>query len=124
MVSCPYVPFRGESREPPDGDDVSGSFTITAIRTGRESATSGTTAGTIGQALNGTYGALTVAADGSYSYAATRSGADGLAAGATACSFGKAFLFSLGAGGQKGVERLLENGYFWSNCSTAKWRYH
>jgi len=32
-----------------------------------------------------------------------------LAAGATACSFGKAFLFSLGAGGQKGVEKLLEN---------------
>jgi L-lactate dehydrogenase (cytochrome) len=32
-----------------------------------------------------------------------------LAAGATACSFGKAFLFSLGAGGQTGVERLLYN---------------
>ena len=32
-----------------------------------------------------------------------------LAAGATACSFGKAFLFSLGAGGQEGVERLLYN---------------
>ncbi len=32
-----------------------------------------------------------------------------LAAGATACSFGKAFLFSLGAGGQTGVERLLDN---------------
>ena len=32
-----------------------------------------------------------------------------LAAGATACSFGKAFLFSLGAGGQLGVERLLQN---------------
>ena len=32
-----------------------------------------------------------------------------LAAGATACSFGKAFLFSLGAGGQEGVERLLQN---------------
>jgi len=32
-----------------------------------------------------------------------------LAAGATACSFGKAFLFSLGAGGQHGVERLLQN---------------
>ena len=32
-----------------------------------------------------------------------------LAAGATACSFGKAFLFSLGAGGQAGVERLLHN---------------
>ena len=28
----------------PDADDASGSFTITAIRTGRESATSGTTA--------------------------------------------------------------------------------
>ena len=34
---------------------------------------------------------------------------EALAAGATACSFGKAFLFSLGAGGQQGVERLLEN---------------
>tara|TARA_Y100000768_G_scaffold93560_1_gene67656 strand:+ start:86 stop:1243 length:1158 start_codon:yes stop_codon:yes gene_type:complete len=32
-----------------------------------------------------------------------------LAAGATACSFGKAFLFSLSAGGQEGVERLLHN---------------
>ncbi len=71
----------------PDGDDASGSFTITAIRTGRESATSGTTAGTIGQALNGTYGVLTVAADGSYSYAATRSGADALAATATAIDY-------------------------------------
>ena len=32
-----------------------------------------------------------------------------LAVGATACSFGKAFLFSLGAGGQQGIERLLQN---------------
>ncbi len=32
-----------------------------------------------------------------------------LAAGAKACSFGKAFLFSLGAGGQQGVEKLLKN---------------
>ncbi len=32
-----------------------------------------------------------------------------LAAGAKACSFGKMFLFSLGAGGQKGVERVLQN---------------
>jgi isopentenyl diphosphate isomerase/L-lactate dehydrogenase-like FMN-dependent dehydrogenase len=31
-----------------------------------------------------------------------------LAAGATACSFGKMFLFALGAGGQPGVERLLQ----------------
>ena len=32
-----------------------------------------------------------------------------LAAGAKACSFGKMFLFSLGAGGQQGVERVLKN---------------
>jgi len=32
-----------------------------------------------------------------------------LAAGATACSFGKMFLFSLAAGGQRGVEHLLQN---------------
>jgi L-lactate dehydrogenase (cytochrome) len=34
-----------------------------------------------------------------------------LAAGAKACSFGKMFLFSLAAGGQQGVERLLKNMY-------------
>ena len=32
-----------------------------------------------------------------------------LAAGATACSFGKMFLFSLSAGGQRGVEHLLQS---------------
>ena len=32
-----------------------------------------------------------------------------LAAGAKVCSFGKMFLFSLGAGGQQGVERVLQN---------------
>ena len=32
-----------------------------------------------------------------------------IAAGAKACSFGKMFLFSLSAGGQKGVERVLQN---------------
>ena len=32
-----------------------------------------------------------------------------LSAGAKACSFGKAFLFSLSAGGQKGIEKLLQN---------------
>jgi len=32
-----------------------------------------------------------------------------LAAGAKACSFGKMFLFSLSAGGQKGVEKVLQN---------------
>ena len=32
-----------------------------------------------------------------------------LAAGAKACSFGKMFLFALSAGGQAGVEKLLQN---------------
>ncbi len=32
-----------------------------------------------------------------------------IAAGAKACSFGKMFLFSLAAGGQEGVEKLLQN---------------
>ena len=32
-----------------------------------------------------------------------------LSLGATACSFGKGFLFALGAGGQKGVEKMLKN---------------
>ena len=31
-----------------------------------------------------------------------------LAMGATACSFGKGFLFALSAGGQKGVEMVLQ----------------
>ena len=31
-----------------------------------------------------------------------------LALGAKACSFGKAYLFALGAGGQQGVETLLQ----------------
>ena len=34
-----------------------------------------------------------------------------IAAGAKACSFGKMFLFSLAAGGQQGVEHLLQNMY-------------
>ena len=32
-----------------------------------------------------------------------------LSLGATACSFGKGFLFAFGAGGQKGVEKMLNN---------------
>ena len=69
----------------PDGDDASGSFTITAIRTGRETGSG--TSGTVGSALTGTYGVLTVNSNGSYSYAASTSGADGLSAGATAIDY-------------------------------------
>ena len=32
-----------------------------------------------------------------------------LCLGAKACSFGKGYLFALAAGGQKGVEKVLEN---------------
>ena len=32
-----------------------------------------------------------------------------LSLGAKACSFGKGYLFALAAGGQKGVEKILEN---------------
>ena len=45
---------------------------------------SGINGGTVGQALTGTYGTLTLASDGSYVYTANTSGADGLAHGATA----------------------------------------
>jgi VCBS repeat-containing protein len=41
----------------------------------------GATAGTVGAALNGTYGTLTLNADGSYSYGATRPAAEALTAG-------------------------------------------
>ena len=59
-----------------DGDTL----TITAIRTGAEN-TSGTP-GTVGTAITGTYGTLTVRADGSYTYVANQAAA--LAAGDTA----------------------------------------
>ena len=65
-----------------DGDDVPGSFTITAIRTGSESGSG--TPGTIGQALTGTYGTLTVNADGSYTYVADQNAADSIVTGQTA----------------------------------------
>ena len=64
-----------------DGDDVSGSFTITAIRTGSESGSGNS--GTIGQALTGTYGTLTVNADGSYTYVADQNAADSIVTGQT-----------------------------------------
>jgi large repetitive protein len=44
----------------------------------------GATVGTVGSALNGTYGTLTLNADGSYSYIANRTSAQALGAGQTA----------------------------------------
>ena len=61
-----------------DGDTL----TVTAVRTGTEGGSG--TGGSVGSALTGTYGRLTLAADGSYSYVADQNGANVLAAGATA----------------------------------------
>ncbi|MCK6424711.1 MAG: Ig-like domain-containing protein [Burkholderiaceae bacterium] len=60
----------------PDGDTLR----VSAVRTGAESATG--TPGSLGVALAGTYGHLTLAADGSYTYVADRAAA--LAQGVTA----------------------------------------
>ena len=49
-------------------DDTDASLTVSAIRTG--SSEGAGTAGTIGSALTGSYGALTMAADGTYTYVA------------------------------------------------------
>ncbi|WP_373002076.1 beta strand repeat-containing protein, partial [Sulfurimonas sp.] len=60
-----------------DGDTL----TVTAIRTGSETGSG--TSGTVGLALVGTYGTLTLNADGSYTYVADQAAADALAAGVT-----------------------------------------
>ena len=59
--------------------DASASLTVTAIRTGSSEGSG--TAGSIGSALTGTYGQLTIAADGSYSYVANQDLADALDVG-------------------------------------------
>jgi VCBS repeat-containing protein len=55
--------------------DASASLTVSAIRTGSSEGSG--TAGSIGSALTGTYGQLTIAADGSYSYVANQDAAVG-----------------------------------------------
>ena len=62
-----------------DTDADADKLSITGIRTGLETATTGTT-GSVGQALAGTYGSLTLNSDGSYTYTPTNGGS--LAAGA------------------------------------------
>ncbi|WP_440618263.1 VCBS domain-containing protein [Candidatus Pelagibacter sp. HIMB1493] len=62
--------------------DASSSLTVTAIRKGQEGGSGDS--GTVGVALTGTYGQLTIAADGSYSYIANQSAANALAAGESA----------------------------------------
>ena len=64
-----------------DADD-SASLTVSAIRTGAEDGTGNS--GTVGSALTGTYGTLTLNSNGSYTYVADQSAADDLDAGDTA----------------------------------------
>ncbi len=64
-----------------DTDDVSGSLTITDIRTGPKDGTG--TDGTVGVALTGEYGTLTVNDDGSYTYIADQDKSDQLPTGQT-----------------------------------------
>ncbi|MBV0881847.1 VCBS domain-containing protein [Noviherbaspirillum sp. L7-7A] len=66
-----------------DVDNIASSRTITAVRLGGVEGSG--TAGTVGSALQGSYGTLTVQAAGSYCYAVDNNNAtvNGLAAGAT-----------------------------------------
>ncbi len=65
--------------------DASPTHTITAIRTGSDEGSG--TAGSIGSALTGTYGQLTLAADGSYTYVANQDAADALDVGDTVSDY-------------------------------------
>ena len=64
-----------------DGDDPA-NLVVSAVRVGSSEGSG--TAGTLGQALTGTYGQLTLNADGSYSYVANQDAADALDAGENA----------------------------------------
>ena len=64
-----------------DTDDVSGSLTITDIRTGPKDGTGND--GTVGVALKGEYGTLTVNDNGSYTYIADQDKSDQLPTGQT-----------------------------------------
>ena len=59
-----------------DTDPDSDTLTVTAIRTGSSEGSG--TAGSVGSALDGTYGQLTIAANGSYTYVANQDAADAL----------------------------------------------
>ena len=63
-----------------DTDANSDTLTVTSYRTGASEG-SGTAASSVGSALTGTYGQLTLNANGSYSYAANQSAAEDLDAG-------------------------------------------
>ena len=64
-----------------DGDTI----TVTAIRTGSSEGSG--TAGTVGSALTGTYGQLTLNSNGSYTYVANQDAADALDVGDTVSDY-------------------------------------
>lgn len=66
----PPAPVRQVSFTDPDSDPV----TVTAVRTGSEAGTG--RAGTVGTALSGQYGALTINSDGTYSYVVDNNNAE------------------------------------------------
>ena len=68
-----------------DTDADSDTLTVTAVRLGSTEGSG--TAGSVGSALTGTYGQLTLNSNGSYSYAANQSAADALDAGDTASDY-------------------------------------
>jgi len=73
--------------------DADANLTITGIRTG---GSGGGTAGSVGTALDGTYGQLTISADGSYTYVANKDAANALDAGDSATDV---FTYTLSDGG-------------------------
>jgi VCBS repeat-containing protein len=72
-----------------DGDDVSGSLAITAIRTGSTegSGTGGAISSGSQRTVTGTYGTLTVYSTGAYSYSANTAAADNLNQGQSAYDY-------------------------------------
>ena len=82
--------LRSNDSDPESTRDL---LSISAIRTGREYESG--SSGSIGAALTGTYGTLTVSTDGSYLYSANTAAADALAEGVTGVDY---FTYTLSDG--------------------------
>ncbi len=76
-----HTSLAGSKDTDVDGDDTA-NLVVSAVRVGSSEGSG--TAGTLGQALTGTYGQLTLNANGSYSYVANQDAADALDDGDTA----------------------------------------
>ena len=76
-----HTSLSGSKDTDVDGDDTA-NLVVSAVRVGSSEGSG--TPGTVGQALTGTYGQLTLNTNGSYSYVANQDAADALDAGDTA----------------------------------------